>query len=93
MFLLLSDLSKLTLKFESLSSFKSKLIDILFNIYFYLGHNQDKLSKTRKVELTTTMSRHYIIDKELKSFGDLRRLLRGFPLLKLRLATIYSQLV
>lgn len=54
MFLLLSDLSKLTLKFESLSSFKSKLIDILFNIYFYLGRNQDKLSMTRKVELITT---------------------------------------
>ena len=57
MFLLLSDLSTSTLKFESLSSFKRKLIDILLNIYFYLGHKQDKLSITKKVELTTTTSK------------------------------------
>ena len=52
MFLLSSDLSTSTLKFES--SFKRKLFDILLNIYFYLGHKQDKLSITKKVELTTT---------------------------------------
>ena len=57
MFLLSSDLSTSTLKLESLSSFKSKLIDILLNIYFYLGHKQDKLSITKKVELTTTTSK------------------------------------
>lgn len=57
MFLLSSDLSTSTLKLESLSSFKSKLIDILLNIYFYLRHKQDKLSITKKVELTTTTSK------------------------------------
>lgn len=57
MFLLSSDLSTSTLKLESLSSFKSKLIDILLNIYFYLRHKQDKLSITKKVELTTTKSK------------------------------------
>ena len=57
MFLLSSDLSTSTLKLESSSSFKSKLIDILLNIYFYLGHKQDKLSITKKVELTTTTSK------------------------------------
>ena len=57
MFLLSSDLSTSTLKLESLSSFKSKLIDILLNIYFFLGHKQDKLSITKKVELTTTTSK------------------------------------
>ena len=57
MFLLSSDLSTSTLKFESLSSFKRKLFDILLNIYFYLGHKQDKLSITKKVELTTTTSK------------------------------------
>ena len=55
MFLLSSDLSTSTLKFES--SFKRKLFDILLNIYFYLGHKQDKLSITKKVELTTTTSK------------------------------------
>lgn len=57
MFLLSSDLSISTLKLESSSSFKSKLIDILLNIYFYLRHKQDKLSITKKVELTTTTSK------------------------------------
>ena len=57
MFLLSSDLSTSTLKLESLSSFKSKLIDILWNIYFFPGHKQDKLSITKKVELTTTTSK------------------------------------
>lgn len=57
MFLLSSYLSTSTLKLESLSSFKSKLIDILLNIYFYLRHKQDKLSITKKVELTTTTSK------------------------------------
>ena len=57
MFLLSSDLSTSTLKLESLSSFKSKLIDILLNIYFFPAHKQDKLSITKKVELTTTTSK------------------------------------
>lgn len=57
MFLLSSDLSTSTLKLESLSSFNSKLIDILWNIYFFPGHKQDKLSITKKVELTTTTSK------------------------------------
>lgn len=57
MFLLSSDLSTSTLKLESLSSFKSKLIDILLNIYFFPGHKQGKLSITKKVELTTTTSK------------------------------------
>lgn len=57
MFLLSSDLSTSTLKFESLLSLKSKLIDISLNIYFYLGHKQDKLSITKKVELTTATSK------------------------------------